>query len=82
MGVMEPPKTHNLNLLVDMCLEYDECFGEIEQACSALTRYGVQPRYPNEIRIVENDMPKALEYARQVRNFDVLAEVRRKANQN
>ena len=48
-GVIEPPKTHNLNLLMDMCLDYGKRFVEIEQACSVLSRYGVQPRYPREI---------------------------------
>ena len=76
-GIIEPPKTHNLNFLMDMCLEYVECFDEIEQACSTLSRYGVQPRYPREMGISLNDTKKALEYARQVRDFDVLAAVRR-----
>ena len=81
-GVMEPPKTHNLNLLIDMCLEYDDRFDKIEQACSALTRYGVQPRYPNEIRIAENDTPNALEHARQVQNFEPLAKVRQETSED
>jgi len=76
-GITEPPKTHNLSLLIDMCLEYDERFTAIKRACGNLNRYGVQPRYPNEIRITENDMPKALEYARQVRDFELMAAVRK-----
>ena len=80
-GVMEPPKTHNLNLLIDMCSEYDERFDEIEQACSTLTRYGIQPRYPNEVLITENDMLKALEYARQIWGFEQLAKVRQEISQ-
>ena len=76
-GIMEPPKTHKLNNLIDICAEYDERFNEIEQACSALTRYGVQPRYPKEIRVTVNDALKALEYARQVRDFDLLVAVRK-----
>ena len=74
-GVVEPPKIHNLKFLIDMCLDYGERFSEIEKACSALTRYGVQPRYPNEIEILEHDMIKALEYARQIRDFELLAAV-------
>jgi HEPN domain-containing protein len=77
-GVIEPPKTHNLNLLMEMCLDYDERFDEIEQACSTLSRYGVQPRYPREIGVTENDTKKALEYARQIRDFDRVAEVLKK----
>jgi len=41
-----------------------------------LTQYGTQPRYPNEMEITENDMQKALEYTRQVREFEQLVKVR------
>ena len=72
-GVMEPPKTHNLIFLHSMCLETDNRFTEISHACEALNRYGVQPRYPNEMEIMEQEMKKAIEYARCVRDFDLLA---------
>jgi HEPN domain-containing protein len=81
-GVLEPPKTHNLNLLMDMCLDYDKRFDEIEQACSTLTRYGVQPRYPRELGVTVNDTLKALEHARQVRDFGPLAAVRKEVKQD
>jgi hypothetical protein len=42
--------------------------------------YGVQPRYPNELGVTKNDMLKALDYARQVRDFELLAEIRREIN--
>jgi len=79
-GAMEPPKTHNLNTLIDMCLEYDEHFDKIKRICDTLNRYGVQPRYPNEIEILEQDMLKALEYARQIWDFEALMEVRQKTS--
>jgi HEPN domain-containing protein len=60
-GVVEPPKTHNLDTLGILCSEYDNRFQEIKKACSVLTAYSVQPRYPNELGITENDMRKALE---------------------
>jgi hypothetical protein len=62
---------------MDMCLDYDKRFDEIEPACSTLTRYGVQPRYPRELGITVNDTLKALEYARHVRDFELLAAVRK-----
>ena len=60
--------------------DFDKRFDEIERACNTLTRYGVQPRYPREIGVTASDTQKALEYARQVRDFEQLAEVRREIN--
>jgi len=74
-GVAEPPKIHKLDILCEMCSEYDTRFTEIKRACGALNRYGTQPRYPNELGITENDSNKALEYARQIRNFEQLADL-------
>ena len=76
-GVTEPPKIHNLDILGEMCSEYGERFAELKRACGALTRYGVQPRYPNELGITDHDTLKALEYARQVRDFELLAAIRK-----
>ena len=68
-GIAEPPKIYNLLLLNDMCKKHDEIFSEIERACDVFNRYGVQPRYPNELGITVNEMLKALEYAQKVRDF-------------
>ena len=59
-GVEEPPKIHNLDTLCSMCVKFDNRFPQIIKACGVLTPYGVQPRYPNEIEVTENDMQKAL----------------------
>jgi len=80
-GVEEPPRIHKLDALCEMCSEYDERFREIEKACNVLTQYGVQPRYPNEIEISEQDMKKALEYARQVQDFELLTDVLKELEQ-
>jgi len=55
---------------------------DIDKACTVLTGYGVQPRYPQEIGITVNDALKALEYARQVRDFEPLAAVRKELKKN
>jgi len=79
-GVSDLPKTHDLVYLCKMCIKYDAIFINIVNACNVLTGYGVQPRYPHEMEIVENDMEKALEYARQVRNLEPINELRRYIN--
>jgi hypothetical protein len=59
-----------------MCSEYDNSFDNILRQCAALTEYGVQPRYPDEIYIDESLMIKSLEYARQIKDFAPLQAVR------
>jgi HEPN domain-containing protein len=75
-GVTEPPKTHDLIFLNSKCTEIEPRFCEIDKACGALNLYAVQPRYPNELEIHENDMTKALEYARQIRDFELFMAAR------
>ena len=72
----EPPKTHDLTLLSIECSKTESRFENVGRACEMLTRYGVLPRYPTEIEVFENDMQKALEYARQIRDVEPLAELR------
>ena len=78
---IEPPKTHDLLELNDMCLDIDKRFSSLDKVCGSLTRYGVQPRYPREIGVTVNDTLKALEHARQVRDFELIAAVRKEVEQ-
>jgi len=47
----EPPKTHNLVELCQICINYDNTFSEIMDSCADLTPYGVAVRYPNELAV-------------------------------
>jgi len=76
-----PPKTHNLDTLCDMCSEHDSSFEGIYEQCEVLSDYGVQPRYPDEVDIEEHHMKKALECARQIKDFAPLQAVRRELEQ-
>jgi HEPN domain-containing protein len=55
------PKTHDLQQLRIMCVDIDNDFEDLEDVCMELNPYGVQPRYPNEIEILETDTDKALQ---------------------
>ena len=55
-----PPKTHDLLILHDMCLAFRTDFEPLRMAVGRLNTYGVQPRYPNEIEITEEDTLRAL----------------------
>jgi len=67
--IIDPPKTHDLIQLRTMCAEINEKFEEVRDICQRLTRYGVQPRYPNEIEILESDAEAALQNAREMIEF-------------
>jgi len=77
-GINEPPKIHNLDVLCKICEDYDERFIETRKICTILNRYGVQPRYPHEMEITEPEVIKALDYAKQMQNFEPLIEARKK----
>ena len=69
-----PPKTHNLPLLCDKCIEIEPRFNELRDICDFLTVFGVQPRYPDELTILDEDADKALASAKSVMEFiDTLA---------
>lgn len=66
---IEAPKTHDLQLLCDKCTAKNAAFNQIYDACETLTVYGVQPRYPYEVDVTEDDCNKALKYANELMRF-------------
>ena len=54
-----------------MCAYIDDTFDGISQSCVNLTAYGVQPRYPFELEILDSDMQKAVVDADYVVDFTV-----------
>jgi len=75
-GIVDPPRIHNLDSLCEMCEDFDAQFSKIMKPCSTLTDYGVQPRYPHEMEILESDMRKALTHAKQIQEFEPLLAAR------
>jgi len=78
-GIEKPPKIHDLIELCNMCTDIDERFDSILDKCYYLTQFGVQPRYPDEVDIDEYGTEKALQYANDIKDFELLAEVRQEA---
>jgi HEPN domain-containing protein len=74
-GINEPPKTHDLLLLLDMCVNIDDSFNSLLDKCNFLTEFGVLPRYPNEIEIDESIMNRAIRCARDVKSFEPLRKI-------
>ena len=66
---VKAPKTHELPLLCDLCIEINENFQKMYSVCEFLTQYGVQPRYPNEIEVLEIDSERALKNVQEMLVF-------------
>ena len=66
---IEPPKTHNLIELLEMCEKINSNFSVLLPQLDVLLDYAVIPRYPNELRITNDDMKIAIRYAKIVQEF-------------
>lgn len=66
---IEPPNTHDLKRLLIMCQQENSEFSALTSNAYILTRYGVMPRYPNELGITEEDMKNALSSAKKIQDF-------------
>jgi hypothetical protein len=60
---------HDLERLAVLCEAEKSIFGELKQYVIILTEYGVQPRYPNNMEINEEDMKRALHFATEIKTF-------------
>ncbi len=66
---IETPKTYDMQTLCEMCVELDTNFNTIYRSAVLLTRYGVIPRYPTELVLIEQDAINAIGYANDVMVF-------------
>jgi HEPN domain-containing protein len=69
---IEFEKIHNLNVLVDLCIEIDSEFNDYLDAAAILTPYATSYRYPNELFELEPEetqIEEALKLAEQIFNF-------------
>jgi HEPN domain-containing protein len=68
---IEPPKTHDLNELLNMCVNLHNSLSVLLPNLSILKTYAVMPRYPNELGITGEDMKSAIRCAKEVQKFVV-----------
>jgi len=68
---IEPPKTHNLVDLLDMCTNILPSFSIFERKCDFLTNFAVIPRYPNDLQITEDDAITAIRFAEEIKEYVV-----------
>ena len=75
-----PPKTHDLDHLCHLCAEHNNNFLDLLTQCIYLTRFAVQPRYPEEIHVTSIDVDKAVKYALNIKDFPVIAQLMESVN--
>ena len=66
---VEAQKIHDLEALCDMCVKLESGFSVFGRELLTLTRYGVMPRYPDEIELEEHDAETAIKYADKIMEF-------------
>ena len=66
---IEPPKTHDMQVLIEMCAEINSEFDDIYEEATTLTNYAVRLRYPVELGIVERDAEIAIKNADRIMLF-------------
>jgi HEPN domain-containing protein len=66
---IDPPYTHDLDLLRQKCSDVDSGFDEFEVDCSNLKKYAVTTRYPSELQIPEKEAVNAVQKAKQIFEF-------------
>ena len=66
---IEPPQTHVLFVLLKMCKEILHSFSKLQQYCVFLNKFGVLPRYPNDLEITDGDIKLVLSYAKKIKEF-------------
>jgi len=70
------PKTHNLLLLHELCVEIDIAFENIRTECSLLNRFTNEIRYPHRIEIKEEDVNYSLNAVQRIKNVDPMKKLR------
>ena len=67
-----PEKTHNLLLLLELCIEKDNIFENIRTECSLLNRFTNEIRYPHRIEINKEDVNYSINAVERIRNIEPL----------
>jgi HEPN domain-containing protein len=66
MQGIRPPKIHELDKLYYLCEPFVPNLQNIWNQCNSLNKYSVQPRYPFEMEITEQDTHNAINNAKTI----------------
>jgi len=68
------PKIHDLSVLINLCIDISPDFSQFIRKCIFLNKYGVMPKYPNDLQINDDDVKISIKFAKDIQNF-VLSKV-------
>jgi HEPN domain-containing protein len=71
-----PQRTHNLFVLLELCMEKDIRFESIRTECGLLNRFTNEVRYPHRIEIRIEDVHYSLNAAAMIRDFESIKSLR------
>jgi HEPN domain-containing protein len=70
-----PEKTHNLLLLLELCIEKDNNFEKIRTECSLLNKFTNEIRYPHRIEIKIEDVNYSISAVERIRNIEPIKKI-------
>jgi HEPN domain-containing protein len=70
-----PEKTHNLLLLLELCIEKDNNFENIRTECSLLNRFANEIRYPHRIEISNEDANRSINAVERIKEIETIKKV-------
>jgi HEPN domain-containing protein len=62
-------KTHDLDVLLEQCIQYSSDFDRFAAACEKLSTYAAQTRYPSDIELTEAEMRQAIKETSLILDF-------------
>ena len=71
-----PEKTHNLLLLLDICIGKENIFENIRTECSLLNKFTNEIRYPHRIEIKDEDVIYSINAVDRIRNIEPIKKLR------
>jgi HEPN domain-containing protein len=69
------PKTHNLLVLHELCIEKDNAFESIRIECSSLNRFTNEIRYPHRMEVNEDDINYSLSAVERIKNIQPMKDL-------
>jgi HEPN domain-containing protein len=71
-----PQKTHNLLLLLDLCIEKDRIFETMRTECGLLNKFTNEIRYPHRVEINENDVQYSIDAVERMKEIEPIKKLR------
>ena len=70
-----PQKTHNLLVLLELCIEKDNFFENIKAECGIMNRYTNEIRYPHRIEIKVEDVNYSIKVAERIKDIEPIKKI-------